>query len=75
MKMELMSKALAHKPEKSWSKNVYHSEKIINDDWAREMKMDVSEIQPFIIQIGNNESDSDEEEEVLAIQSADNLQS
>nr|CAD7264176.1 unnamed protein product [Timema shepardi] len=66
MKMELMSKALAHKAEKSWSKNFNYIEKII-DDWAREMKMDASETQPFIIQIGNNESDSDDEEEVLAI--------
>nr|CAD7615153.1 unnamed protein product [Timema genevievae] len=100
MKMELMSKALAHKPEKRykidemvrecghqvlrlppyhcqynslelvWSKNVDHTEKIINDDWAREMKMDASENQPFIIQIGDNESDSDDDdddEEVLAV--------
>nr|CAD7570600.1 unnamed protein product [Timema californicum] len=49
----------------SWSKNVDHTEKIINDDWAREIKMDASETQPFIIQIGNNESD--EEEEVLVV--------
>nr|CAD7258792.1 unnamed protein product [Timema shepardi] len=34
-------------------------------DWTREMKKDASETQPFIIQIGNNESDSDEE--VLAV--------
>nr|CAD7577107.1 unnamed protein product [Timema californicum] len=54
MKMELMSKALAHKAEKTWSKNFNYTEKII-DDWAREMKMDASETQPFIIQIGNNE--------------------
>nr|CAD7571049.1 unnamed protein product [Timema californicum] len=47
----------------SWSKNVDQTDKIINDDWAREMKMDASETQPFIIQIGNNESDSNEEEE------------
>nr|CAD7419582.1 unnamed protein product [Timema cristinae] len=47
-------------------KNVYHTEKIINDDWAKEKKMDASETQPFIIQIGNK-SDSDEEEEVLAV--------
>nr|CAD7415316.1 unnamed protein product [Timema poppensis] len=47
-------------------KNVDHIEKIINDDWAREMKMDATETQPFIIQISNNESDSDDEE-VLAV--------
>nr|CAD7419201.1 unnamed protein product [Timema cristinae] len=57
-----------------WSKNVDHTEKIINDDWAREMKMDASETQPFITQLDNNESDSDEEE-VLAVQGADNLKS
>nr|CAD7451551.1 unnamed protein product [Timema bartmani] len=67
MKIELMCKALAHKLEKSWGKNVDHTEKIINDDWAREMKMDASENQPFIIQIGNNESDSDDDDEVLAV--------
>nr|CAD7417967.1 unnamed protein product [Timema poppensis] len=33
-----------------WGKNVGHTEKIINDDWAREMKMDASETQPFIKQ-------------------------
>nr|CAD7434138.1 unnamed protein product [Timema monikensis] len=66
----LWQEALARVTPESWSKNVDHTEKIINDDWAREMKMDASETQPFIIQLDNNESDSDdeeEEEEVLAI--------
>nr|CAD7401485.1 unnamed protein product [Timema poppensis] len=61
----LWQEALARVTPKSWSKNVDHTEKIINDDWTREMKMDASETQSFIIQLGNNESDS--EEEVLAV--------
>nr|CAD7430389.1 unnamed protein product [Timema monikensis] len=62
----LWQEALARVTPESWSKNVDHTEKIINDDRAREINMDASETQPFIIQIGNNESDSDDDEEVLA---------
>nr|CAD7197000.1 unnamed protein product [Timema douglasi] len=52
--------ALARVTPENWSRNVGHTERIINDDWAREMKMDVSETQPFIIQLDNNKSDKEE---------------
>nr|CAD7432504.1 unnamed protein product [Timema monikensis] len=66
--MMQLSEPFGKKPLLDWSKNVDYTNKLINDDRAKEMKMDASEIQHFIIQIGNNESDTDyEEEEVLAV--------
>nr|CAD7414015.1 unnamed protein product [Timema cristinae] len=46
---KIWEEALAQVTPKSWSKNVDHCERLIKEDWDRDMKMDASETHPSII--------------------------